>query len=151
MRAWLVVHVLAAIAGIGPELAFGMMGPRARRAGRSSATAVADVIAAARRTIVYPALALQVVSGTALILIGRRSILGERWLFVSLVLYGIAIGLVAFVLAPGSARAREALASGLEADDPSLRGLWARQAATGGIAGTALIVVAVLMVWKPSL
>lgn len=151
VRFWLVVHVLAAIAGIGPELAFGMMGPRGRRAGRQTASAVYDAIAVARMRVVYPALLLQIISGTALILVGGHSILDERWLEMALGFYAVAIGLVAFVLVPTSARARKALDGGTEPDDPSLRSVWKRQAMVGGIAGTLLIVVAVLMVWKPLL
>lgn len=149
MRVWLVLHVLAAIAGVGPEIAFGMMGPRARRRGGPAAGIVYDAIAVVRARLVYPALVLQLASGVALIVLARHRILSEAWLLASLILYGIAIALVGLVLAPGSRRARRALAEGREPGDPSLRSLWVRQAAAGAIAGTFLVVVAVLMVWKP--
>jgi hypothetical protein len=149
MTFWLVLHVLAAIAGVGPEIAFGMMGPRARRRGRVEAHAVYGAIAAARARVVYPALLLQVVSGTVLIAIGPFHAFRDPWLGVSLALYAIAVGLVALVLVPGSRRARAALADGMEPGDPGLRPLWTRQAAVAGVAGTLLVAVAVLMVWKP--
>jgi len=148
---WLVIHVLAAIAGVGPEIAFGLMGPRARRRDRVTASAVYGAIAEVRHRVVYPALVVQVGSGTALVLLGRHSILGERWLGLALLLYAIAIAFVAFVLAPGSARARRALAEGVEPMDERLRPSWRRQAVAGGLAGSSLIVVAILMVWKPGI
>jgi hypothetical protein len=149
VRAWLVLHVLAAIGGMGPEMAFAVMGPAARRRGRVAASAVAEAVATARTRIVCPFLALQVASGVALILIERRSILHEAWLGVSLLLYAVAIALVALVLAPGSGALRRALDAGAEPSDPALRPLLARQAAAGGVAGALLVAVAVLMVWKP--
>lgn len=149
MRAWLVFHVLAAIAGLGPEITFGVMGPRGRRRGRVEAATIYDAIDAARKRIVLPALALQFVSGIALYEIAGHS-MRERWLAVALGCYTAAIFLVALVLLPGSVRARRALASGADPADPALRGLWKRQAISGGIAGTLLIIVAVLMVAKPS-
>ncbi|MEX2556108.1 MAG: DUF2269 family protein [Actinomycetota bacterium] len=151
MRVWLVLHVLAAIGGVGPEIAFGIMGPRARRQSGATAAVVYEAIAHARVRVVYPLIALQIASGIALILLGRRSILGEAWLATALILYGIAILLVAAVLTPGSARARRVLAAGTEPSDPGLRALWTRQAAAGSVAGSFLIAVAVLMVWKPGL
>jgi uncharacterized membrane protein len=149
MRVWLVVHVLSAIGGIGPEFAFGIMGPRARKRDRATALAVYRAIDEARKRVVYPALVLQIASGIALIVVGRHSILEETWLAVALALYLVAIVVVVVMLAPGSALARQALADGIDPADPSLRGLWARQAVAGAVAGTLLIVVAVLMVLKP--
>lgn len=149
MRVWLTLHVLAAIAGIGPEIAFGMMGPRARRDGDTAARTVSTAIAEVRARIVYPALLLQVVSGIALIVIGRHDVFGERWLAVALALYATAMVIVAGVLAPGSAAARRQLAAGVAVDDPRLRPVWRRQALGGALAGSLLITVAVLMVWKP--
>lgn len=150
MRAWLVLHVLAAIGGIGPEMAFGMMGPHARRRGRTSAVAVYEAVHVARLRVVYPLLALQILSGIALIRIGHHSLGREAWLTASLTLYGLAILTVVAVLVPASRRARAALAAGLEPSDPRLAGLWTRLAAAGAIAGSLLIAVAILMVWKPA-
>lgn len=149
MKAWLAVHVLAAIAGIGPEIAFGLMGPRARRQGAATASAVYEAIAAARARVVYPSLVVQVASGIVLVRLGRHSILRETWLGTSLGLYAAAIAVVGGVLAPGSAKARRLLAAGFEPEDARLRPLWARQAAAGAVAGSCLIAVAVLMVLKP--
>jgi hypothetical protein len=136
---------------MGPEVAFGVMGPRARRGGAAAASAVYGAIATARARIVYPALVLQVASGVALIVVQEGVPLRAAWLRLALALYGIAIALVAFVLTPASAGARRALASGTPPGDPSLRQVWARTAAAGGVAGTLLTAVAVLMVWKPVL
>lgn len=149
MRAWLVLHVLAAIAGMGPEMAFGIMGPWARHRDPQTAVAVYAALGVARRRLVYPALALQVVSGTVLITLGRHSILQEGWLLASLVLYAVAILLVAGVLVPGSARAVRLLAEGVPTGDPRLRHRLVLQSAAGGAAGLLLVAVAVLMVWKP--
>lgn len=148
MRAWLVLHILAAMGGIGPEIAFGLMGPRARRLGSAPAAVVYRAIADARRRVVYPFIAIQIASGIALVLQGRHSIVGETWLGTSVIMYSVAI-LLGAALVPGSSRARRALEAGMDPGDPGLRALWARQAVAGSVAGTLLIAVAVLMVWKP--
>src|SRR5437867_4170988 len=100
MRVWLTLLVLTAISGMGPEVAFGLMGPRARRGDRATASAVYSSIAHARAGVVYPSLLVQVASGIALVLLGHHSILHETWLGIAIVLYAAAILIVAGVLAP---------------------------------------------------
>ena len=143
------LHVLAAITAVGPELGFGMLGPRARKGDAATARVVYDAIAAVRARIVYPALVLQIISGMALVEIVGRSVMRQAWMSAAMTLYTMAIALVALVLVPGSMRARRALAAGTDPTDEGLRPLWKRQSLAGGAAGTFLIAVAILMVWQP--
>jgi uncharacterized membrane protein len=134
------LHVLFAIFAIGPLV------HAATTAARGVKAADGGAVANAARTVKiygYGSL-LVVVFGFALVQPKYQYSFGDTWIWLSLVLYVLALGLVIGLLLPSLNGAATALTGGVPA--PSLT---ARIAASGGVTALLFAVIVGLMVFKP--
>ena len=148
-----VLHVLTAVFIVGPMAILPMTAMRAIRGGHGGQVALL-----AKSTNLLSLLSiLTVVFG-----FGAMSLADERfnlsvttpWILWSILLYAVALGLSVFLVVPAMRRAAEALQSagstagtGGQATAASTR--YPAIAAGSGIASLLLVIVVVLMVWKP--
>lgn len=136
MRAVLVVHVVLSIFVIGPLVAAANQAARALRGGDRGGLPML-----ARTVTIYGWGSLLVaLFGFGLV---RDDVsFSDGWLLGSIVLFVVAAVLVLGLLAP---LLRRAVTAG---DDTA--GLASRAAMVGGIASLCYVVIAILMVWRPS-
>jgi len=146
----LALHLVFAVFGIGPLVAAATTAARGVRTGDAAATASS---ARMIRIYSYPSL-LVVILGFALLSVkvsfggGPKQKLGEfsdTWVWLSLVLWVVAIALALGVLAPTLVKAGTAM-SGARGSASALVG---RVAASGGVVGILFVVIICLMVWRP--
>jgi uncharacterized membrane protein len=134
----LTLHVVAAIFLIGPLVAVANGAARAVRSGDAGA-----LRAVTRTLTIYGwASLLVLVFGGALL--GDEDGLDETWVVVSLILFGVAFGLVVGLLLPTLRRAVSLAERGGGA-----AALAGRAAAYAGAASLLYVVIAVLMVYQP--
>ncbi|MEO8889182.1 MAG: hypothetical protein ABI301_07345 [Jatrophihabitantaceae bacterium] len=140
----LAVHLLFAIFAIGPLVHAATTAGRGVRTGDGAATA-----SAARVLKIYSyASLLVVVAGFGLMSLKRNGqTVGEfsqAWIWVSALLWLIAVGLVLGIVVPTLDRATDLIGR-----QESVASLTARVAAAGGFVGLAFAVVVFLMVYQP--
>jgi uncharacterized membrane protein len=152
-----ILHVAAAVFIVGPMAILPMTAMRAIRAGSPR-----QVRTLARSTNIFSLLSLLVV------ILGFGSLgttdpkydvsVTSTWVWLSIVLYVVALALTLFVVVPAMRRAADAIEGeeAVEAEDPAAKaappaksGGYGAIAGTSGIASLLLVVVVVLMVWKP--
>ena len=158
-----VLHVVAAVFIVGPMAILPMTAMRAVRAGNAS-----QVATLAKSTNLLSLLSLLVVVfGFGVMGLADKKYglsVTTPWILWSIIAYIVALGLTLFLVVPAMRRAAEALdaraAAGApaavtttgtpaaEADDLSSRG-YPAIAAGSGVASLLLVLVVVLMVWKP--
>ncbi|MGY1642539.1 DUF2269 family protein [Geodermatophilus sp. SYSU D00703] len=135
-----VLHVVTAVFLIGPMALLPHTALRAVRAGNAG---VVELLTRSTRVFTWASLAVAVfgfgVSGVEGIPLSRT------WLWLSVVLYLLALVLSLVLVVPALSRA----AAGLRRGDSSAKALYGRIAAGGGIVTLLLLAVAVLMAWKP--
>lgn len=140
----LALHLVFAVFAIGPLVHAATTAGRGIRRGDAAATA-----ASARMLRIYAYVSvLVIVAGFGLMSQkehGKKlAEFGDTWIWVSLVLWALAIALVLLVAVPTLTKATTMI--GQEA---SVVSLTARVAATGGIVGIIFAVIVVLMVYRP--
>ena len=153
---FLFLHVMGAIAALGPTLTYGLWGSLAERASAEERAYTLRSISWIDGHLATPAYIAQAITGIFLIALEGWSFFSTGWLVIGVLIY-IALVITAITAyAPAFRRQRE-LAEAIAAD-PSDGGAAAAYAAaartstTYGAAVTALtIVVVFLMVWKPNL
>jgi uncharacterized membrane protein len=139
----LALHILFAIFAIGPLAHAATTASRGVKAGDAAA-----VQAAVRTTRIYGYVSLLVaVLGFAML--GQKGTdekasFSDTWVWLSVVLYLIALGVVLAILAPNLDSAAKAIGSG-----ESAQSLVGRVAASGGAVGLLFAVIVFLMVYKP--
>jgi uncharacterized membrane protein len=161
-----VLHVVSAVFIVGPMAILPMTAMRAVRAGNAS-----QVRTLAKSTTIFSGLSLLVVIfGFAVMGMSDpkyKTSITTPWILWSIIAYIVALGLTLFVVVPAMRRAADALdglasaaspsaspavATGVspaaEAADLDSRG-YPAIAAGSGVASLLLVVVVVLMVWKP--
>ncbi len=137
-----VLHVLTAVFVVGPMAVVPMTALRSLRAGHTD-----QVVALARSTVVY-SLGSVVVALLGFAVLGMT---GDRhdtsvttpWVLWSIVAYVVALGLTLLVVVPAMRSAAGAMRSGETLSS------YAKVAAPSAVASLLLVVVVVLMVWKP--
>jgi uncharacterized membrane protein len=142
-----ILHVTTAVFIVGPMAILPMTGLRALRAGSAG-----QVRTLATSTTIFSWLSLL----TFVLGFGAMSLAPKQydlsittpWILWSIILYVVAFVLSAFVAAPQMKRAAERLESAPEGGTAAVAGYGAI-AASNGIASLLLVVVVVLMVWKP--
>ncbi len=140
------LHLLTAIFAVGPLV------HAATTAARGLRTADAGATATSSRTITIYSYAslLVVLSGFAVMSLdspyrpGQVAELGETWIWLSTLLWVIAVGIALAVTAPALQVATERLGRG-----EALDGLSAKIAATGGVIGLIFAGIVFLMVYQP--
>jgi hypothetical protein len=148
----LALHLLFAIFAIGPLV------HAATTAGRGIRKGDAAVVGSSARMLrIYSyASVLVVILGFALMSSKSpfthktTAKFSETWIWLSVVLWAVAIGLVFAVLMPGLAHASRLLAAGdPTADTGRLKALTGRVAAAGGLVGVIFAAIVFLMVYQP--
>jgi uncharacterized membrane protein len=143
-------HVVAAVFVIGPMAILPMTAMRAMRAGQGAQVAVL-----ARSTFVFSMLSLLVVVfGFGILPFSRYgTTVSTPWVLASLILYVIALGLSLFGVVPALRAAAEQLTgapnAGSAGSAGSVGAARTRVAMLSGITSLLLVVIVVLMTWKP--
>lgn len=143
-------HVVAAVFVIGPMAILPMTAIRAMRAGQGAQVAVL-----ARSTFVFSMLSLLVVVfGFGILPFSRYgTTVSTPWVLASLILYVIALGLSLFGVVPAMRAAAEQLTgaptAGSAGSAGSVGAARGRVAMLSGITSLLLVVIVVLMTWKP--
>lgn len=140
----LALHLLFAVFAVGPLVHAATTAGRGVRTGNAAATA-----SSARVLRIYAYVSVVVILvGFALMQQKRRGAklgdIGDTWVWLSIVLWALAIGLVLAVLVPTLDKAGK-----LIADEGSVVALTARVAAAGGVVGLLFAAIVVLMVYRP--
>jgi uncharacterized membrane protein len=144
-----VLHVVAAVFIVGPMAILPMTGLRAIRAGNA-----AQITTLAKSVNIFTLVSLVVV------LFGFAALgmsdpkdhfsFASPWIWMSIVAYVIALALNLFVVIPAMRKVGEAAsASAVAAGGPAKPEGYSRIAAGSGIVSLLLLLVVVLMVWKP--
>jgi hypothetical protein len=151
---FLVLHLLAVIAGIGTTVLNGVYGAKAKAAGPNGghiAKANFEVTMIAEK-IIY----LIPIFGIILVAISPNDIWGfdQFWIWGSLVLYVIALGIAHGVMVPSSKRmlalgAKMGSGQGGPADVAEMEMIGKRLASGGMTLNLLVVILVVLMVWKP--
>jgi hypothetical protein len=144
LKLLLAAHLIFAVFAVGPLVHAATTAGRGIRTGNGVATA-----AASRMLRIYAYVSvLVIVAGMGLMSQKKHGHkLGEfsdTWIWLSLVLWLIAVGLVLGVIVPTLDRATKQIA-----DQQSVVTLTGRVAASGGVVALIFLVIVVLMVYKP--
>jgi uncharacterized membrane protein len=156
IHVFLLLHVLGAIAALGPTLTYGLWVSMAERADPATRAFVLRSISWLDRRLPTPAYMAQAVTGVILIGLTGLSFFQTGWLVIGVAIYGALTATAVRAYAPAFRRQRD-LAEQVAADPTDTGAATAyRSAATTatrfGVIVTALtIVVVFLMVWKPDL
>ena len=152
----LFLHVLGAIAALGPTLTYGLWVSRGELDGAGPRAFALRTISWIDRRLATPSYVLQAVTGTALILVGRLDFFGTPWLLLAVGTYVVMVFFAVALYAPAFRRQREIAERLAEREgDAGLEAkyLIAKARATrfglGAVALTLLILF--LMVTKPAL
>lgn len=146
----LLLHVVGAIAGLGPAFGFTVMGPMAGRLGGEQSLGIMQSMLKISRGILLPMAVVQGVTGALLINLGGwDSNFGSHgWLMVSIVLYLGMLAVAFFVQLPTLSR-MVGMAKGGSQSSADF-GVQQKKAAASGSAFTILLLlITVLMVLKP--
>jgi uncharacterized membrane protein len=140
----LAAHLVLAVFAVGPLVHAATTAGRGVRTGDGAATA-----SASRMLRIYSYVSvLVVVAGLGLMSQKRNGQtlgeFGDTWVWLSLVLWLVAVGLVLGVAVPTLDKATEQIAA-----EESVVSLTARVAASGGLVGILFLVIVVLMVYRP--
>jgi uncharacterized membrane protein len=143
-----ILHVGTAVFIVGPMAIIPMTGLRALRAGNA-----AQVRTLATSTMLFTWLSLL----TFVFGFGAMSMAPARydltfttpWILWSAILYIVAFVLNAFVVVPQMRKAADAMTATPEGSAPAKPAGYGVIAATNGIASLLLVVVVILMIWKP--
>ncbi len=140
------LHVVGAVFIVGPMAILPMTGMRAIRAGQGSQVAVL-----ARSTFVFSLLSLLVVVFGFGILgfTTHGTTVTTPWVLISLILYVIALGLSVLGVVPAMRSVAEALTAAPAGASVDTKSGYGRVAMLSGIASLLLVVIVVLMTWKP--
>jgi hypothetical protein len=147
----LVIHVLGALVGFGSTFAFAFFPDNTEgRVEPPVRTALADISYKVTSRFTIPvAFFLQPITGALMIYETRRSqdFFSHTWLWIAIGLYLIAIGIVAFIAFPDTRHEYESTREG-HTPDPTYRRR-GNPNVYGSILGVLIVVIAILMVWKP--
>jgi hypothetical protein len=142
----LFLHLLTAIFAIGPLVHTATTAARGLRTGDASATA-----SAARTTRIYSYASVAVVFfGFGLMSMdspyraGKVAEFGEVWIWLSVVLWIVAVALGLGLLAPSLDKATATISGGAKPDDST-----GTVAVAGGVIGLVFFVIVLLMVYQP--
>lgn len=146
----LVLHLLAVTVGLGTVFLNGVYNARARRFGGERGTAVTVANEEVSKIAEYAIYAIPVF-GILMVLTSDDAIqFGDTWIWLSLLIYVIAIGISHAVLIPGHRRYNQlAESEGGPSAGEEAQGLEKRMAAAGGTLNVLVVVLIALMVWKP--
>ena len=149
------VHILAAIIGLGPTFSFAFLGILSEKQ-PAAARALQEAILVVSTRLVIPIVVILGLSGVLLISNTHVDLSKNPWLGAGTILYVLVLAAAIFYQVPvqkkilarlGAAAGPGAGPAGME--DPQVRKLANGQRIVGIATGLAVVVTAVLMVWKP--
>ena len=146
----LTVHALCAIVGIGPTFAFAFLGIVSEK-NPASARAIQQGVLLISTRLVIPLALLLGLSGVFLMTNQHINLSKNPWLGAGIILYLLVLGVSLFYQVPQERKIIALLpeAGGPPSDPPTLKKLVMGQRVVGTAMGLAVLVIVVLMVWKP--
>ncbi|MEX2588008.1 MAG: DUF2269 family protein [Actinomycetota bacterium] len=144
------LHVVGAVAGLGPVFGFTITGPMASRVGGEPALGIMQSMLKIARGIILPMAVLQGVTGVALINLGGWDVNfgSHEWLLISIVLY-LAMLAVAFFIQLPTLSNLVGMAKGGSQSSADFGALQKKAAGAGSLLVLLVVVLTVLMVLKP--
>ena len=149
------VHILAAIIGLGPTFSFAFLGIMSEKQ-PAAARALQETILAVSTRLVIPLVVILGLSGILLIGNTHDNLSKNPWLGAGIILYVLVLAAAIFYQVPVQKKILARLGPGGGPGvgpggmaDPQVRKLANGQRIAGIAMGLAVIVTAVLMIWKP--
>jgi uncharacterized membrane protein len=146
----LVIHVIGAVFGFGPSVAYAVLGPAAGTASPQGGLAILEAMIAIEKRLIFPfAVAIQPLSGLALIFLAGYNVnfLGHYWLWIATVLYAAAFYVAILVQTPLLEKMVHIAKAG--PPTPELTAAAKRAQQLGPVITLLLALIVVLMVAKP--
>ena len=146
----LLIHVVGAVFGFGPSVAFAILGPMAGKAGPNGGVAIMETIVAIEKKIIFPvAVAVQPLSGLALIFLAgyNNNFFSHYWLWIALIVYAFTFYLATFVQIPLIEKMIHLAKAG--PPTPEFMALAKKTQRFGPILTVDLLIIVILMVSKP--
>ena len=154
----LVLHILSAIVGIGAVMLNGLYAAQVQKYQGPSGRAISEAnfaVSAIAEYIIY----LVPVFGIFLVLASDEAIeFSQTWIWLSLLLFVIALGISHAVMIPGHKQINALMAEIEQAPPPGggpptqvaqIQELGKRQAAGGATLNVIVVIILFLMIWKP--
>src|SRR5882672_3996353 len=142
------VHILSAIIGLGPTFSFGFLGIVSERQ-PAAARALQETILMVSTRLVIPLVVILGLSGILLVGNTHDDLSKNPWLGAGIILYVLVLAAAIFYQVPTQKKILALLGPTGGMDQPEVRKLANGQRIVGIAMGLAVIVTAVLMVWKP--
>ena len=153
------VHILAAIIGLGPTFSFAFLGIMSEKQ-PAAARALQETILVVSTRLVIPLVVILGLSGILLIGNTHDNLSKNPWLGAGIILYVLVLAAAIFYqvpvqkkilarLGPGGGPGGGPGAAPAGMADPQVRKLANGQRIVGIAMGLAIVVTAVLMIWKP--
>lgn len=146
----LLLHIGGAIVGFGPIFSFAVMGPLSGRLGGPQALGIMKAMVKIQRGIVIPMAILQGITGVWLVFAEglNQNFWSQEWLWISILLYLIALVLAIFLMRPALVR-MVGLAEEGKAPTPEFAALVRRSQTLGPVMTLSIVTIIILMVVKP--
>ncbi len=147
----LLIHIAGAIIGLGPTMAFGVMGALSGKLGGQQALGIVEAMIQVERKLVTPvATVTQPVTGVLMIFLTGRdeNFFSHEWLWVSILAFSIILIIAYGIDNPMIARMVTAMKEG-RTETPEFAVMNKKASRNGAIMGTLFILIIVLMVLKP--
>ena len=142
------VHILAAIIGLGPTFSFAFLGILSERQ-PAAARALQEAILMISTRLVIPVVVILGLSGILLISNTHVDLSKNPWLGAGIILYVLVLAASIFYQVPTQKKILALVGPTGGMDQPQVRKLANGQRTVGIAMGLAVVVTAVLMVWKP--
>ncbi len=146
------LHILAAIVGLGPTFSFPFLGIMSEKQ-PSAARALQEVILVISTRLVIPVVVVIGITGALLMGQTHYDLTKNSWLGAGIILYLLVLAASIFYQVPTQKKILALLGPGggpgSGMDNPALRKLANGQRAVGIAMALAVVIIAVLMVWKP--
>lgn len=144
------VHVLAAIVGLGPTFTFAFTGVMSEKR-PAAAHALQETVHMISTRLVVPLVVILGLSGIGLVAKTKYNLSTNAWLGAGIVLYVLVLAAALFYQLPTQKKVLALLGSGKGMDNPEVRKLANGQKFVGIAMGVSVLMVTVLMIWKPGL
>lgn len=146
----LLLHVVGAVAGLGPVFGFTIMGPMAGRLAGEQSQGIMQAMLKIARGIIVPMAILQGLTGAVLINLGGWDVNfgSHEWLLISIVLYLGMLALALFVQLPTLSR-MVGMAKGGSQSSADFGAQQKKALAAGNALVLLLVILTALMVLKP--
>lgn len=142
------VHILAAIIGLGPTFSFAFLGIMSEKQ-PAAARALQEAILVISTRLVIPLVVILGLSGILLISNTHVDLSKNPWLGAGIILYVLVLAASIFYQVPTQKKILALVGPTGGMDQPQVRKLANGQRTVGIATGLAVVVTAVLMVWKP--